>query len=134
MKHKDVYMQVLRIFLCEVICILIMLAVYFLLDKFSPAVLLGTLAGGLLAIGNFLFLSISVSKAVDRAAEHGEDAAKAKLSIQRDSIVRKIVLLVLYVLLLKSGSCDLLATILPLVFVQLGVYITGLFRKGGAKK
>ena len=135
MKHKDVFLQVLRIFLCEVGCIGVMLLIYSLMEKLDRAVLLGALLGGLVAIGNFLTLSITVSKAADKAEAGGEGAAaKATVAVQRSSILRKIALIIIYVLLLKSGYCDLLATILPLIFVQGSIYMTEFFRKDGAKK
>lgn len=132
MRNKDVLKQVLLIFACEAACTCIMLAIYALMGKLDNTVMLGALAGGLVAIGNFLFLSISVSRAADRAKEGGEEAAaKATVSIQRNSILRKVALIVIYIILLKSGYFDLLATILPLVFVQVSIYLTEFFRKGG---
>lgn len=133
-KNKAVLLQVLRIFLCELVCIAVMLAVYYFINKLSPAVWLGALAGGLVAIGNFFFLSIAVSRAADRAEAGGKEAAvKATVSVQRNSVLRKIVLIVIYIILLKSGYFDLPATVLPLVFVQVSIYVTEFFRKGGAK-
>lgn len=133
-KNKDVLLQVLRIFLCELLCIAVMLAVYYFMGKLESDVLLGSLAGGLVAIGNFLFLSIAVSRAADKAEAGGEGAAaKATVSVQRNSILRKIALIVIYIILLKSGYFDLLATVLPLVFVQASIYVTEFFRKDGVK-
>ena len=134
MRNKDVLKQVLLIFACEIACICVMLAIYALMSKLDAAVLLGALAGGLVAIGNFLFLSISVSRAADRAQRDGaEAAAKATVSVQRSSILRKVALAIIYIILLKSGYFDLLATILPLVFVQVSIYLTEFFRKDGEK-
>ena len=134
MKHKDVLKQVLLIFLCELVCIAIMLGVYAFMQKLNISVWLGALAGGLVAIGNFLFLSIFVSRAADKAAGGGEKAAaKATVSIQRNSVFRKIALIVIYIILIKSGYFDMLATVLPLVFVQVSIYLTEFFRKGGEK-
>lgn len=132
MRNKDVLKQVLLIFACEISCICVMLAVYFLTNQLDASVLLGALAGGLAAIGNFLFLSISVSRAADKAQRGGEEAAaKATASVQRNSILRKAALAIIYIILLKSGYFDLLATILPLVFVQVSIYLTEFFRKDG---
>lgn len=134
MRNKDVLKQVFLIFACEAACTCVMLAVYTLINKLDSTVLLGALVGTLVAIGNFLFLSISVSRAADRAASGEEGAAaKAAVSIQRNSILRKVALVIIYILLLKSGYFDLLATILPLVFVQASIYLTEFFRKGGGK-
>lgn len=135
MRRKDVLLQVLRIFIGEAICIAIMILFYSLLNKLDASVLLGALVGGILAIGNFFFLSIAVSKAADRAAESGseKEAAKAAISVQRSAVVRMLVLLALYFLLLKSGRFNPIATVLPLIFVQLSIYVTEFFRKDGEK-
>lgn len=136
MKHKDVLMQVLHIFLCEVGCIGVMLLVYSLMEKMDKGVLLGALLGGLIAIGNFLFLSICVSRAADKAAkaQTKEAAAKATLSVQRNSLMRKFALIAIYILLLRSKCLAPLPLILPLVFVQASIYILEFFRKDGGKK
>ena len=71
-------------------------------------------------------------KAVCFAAETG-DAAKAKLSVQSSSVIRMLVMAALYIVILKSGKCDPLAAILPLVFVQISISVTEFFRKEAAK-
>lgn len=135
MKNKDVLIQVLYIFLCEAACIGVMLLIYGLMDKLDSSVLLGALVGGLIAIGNFLVLSIAVSRAADKAAkaETEDAAAKATVAVQRNSLLRKIALIVIYIVVLKSGYFNLLTTVLPLIFVQASIYILGFFRKGGDK-
>lgn len=132
MKNKDVFLQILRVFLGEVVLVLLMLGVYALLDKLSPAVLLGAGLGALIAIGNFIALSISVSLAADRAANTG-DAKKAQLALQSGTILRMLVLAGLYILILKSGKCDPIATVLPLLLVQMSLRLTEFFRKDGEK-
>lgn len=135
MQKKDVLRQVLRVLIGEVICVALMLAVYAIMHKLATPVLLGALVGSLIAIGNFLFLSIGVSRAADRAAanETEDAAAKATISVQRNSMLRMVALLVIYIIVLKSGYFDILASILPLVFVQVSIYLTEFFRKGGEK-
>jgi len=131
-QNKDVLKQILRVFLGELVLILLMLGVYLLLDKFSARVLLGAVLGGLLAIGNFVALSIAVSLAADRAQRTG-DAKRAQLSLQGGTLLRLLVLAGLYIVILKSGKCDILASILPLAFVQVSITLTEFFRKDGEK-
>ena len=134
-KNKDVLLQVLYVFLFEAVCIGLMLLIYGLSKKLDLSVIYGALAGGLLAIGNFFFLSVSVCHAVDCAEEEKNDTAaqKAALAVQRNSVLRKIILIGLYILLFKSGYFNILSALLPLVFVQAGVYVLGFFRKDGAR-
>ncbi len=134
MRNKDILLQVLRVFIGEAVCTAIMILFYFLLHKLDASVLLGALAGSILAIGNFFFLSLSVAKAADRTTSGGEAAAaKAKVSIQRSSTMRMLVLLALYFLLLKTGYFSPLAAVLPLLFTQVSIYVTEFFRKDGDK-
>ena len=56
---------------CVALCIAAMLAVYALAGYYTTEVLVGALIGFVLAMGNFLALSITVSNALDRAANGG---------------------------------------------------------------
>ena len=49
-------------------------------------------------------------------------------------MLRLIVLAAVYIVVLKTTTLDPLAAVLPLVFVQLSIYITEFFRKDGEKK
>ena len=129
-QNKAVLRQILRVFLGEVVMILLMLLVHLLLDRLNKAVVLGAVLGGLLAIGNFIALSISVSLAADQAQETG-DAKKAQLTLQGGTLVRLLVVAGLYIVILRTGVCDVLSSILPLVFVQFSITLTEFFRKGG---
>ena len=71
-KHRDVLQQASRLAVAVALCIAAMLAVYALTGHFTNAVLLGALIGFVMAMGNFLSLSITVSNAMNRAANGGE--------------------------------------------------------------
>ena len=67
-KNRDVLRQVGGLAVALLVCIAVMLAVYALLGRLDRLVLLGAVFGWILAVGNFLSLSITVSNALDRAA------------------------------------------------------------------
>ena len=67
-KNRDVLRQVGGLAVALLVCIAVMLAVYALLGRLNRLVLLGAVFGWILAVGNFLSLSITVSNALDRAA------------------------------------------------------------------
>jgi len=73
-KHRDVLQQASRLAVAVALCIAAMLAVYALTGHFTNAVLLGALIGFVMAMGNFLSLSITVSNAMNRAAHRGAAA------------------------------------------------------------
>ncbi len=129
-KQRDVLRQAAVLAALTAAGVLLMWAVYFVAGRFDTRVLLGGALGWALAVGNFLVLSITVSNAVDRAAR-GDGAAKAQLEIQLSGVVRPLVLAGIYYLLFRSGACELLSTVLPLVIAQVAVKFVGFFCKDG---
>ena len=65
--------EILLLIFGELVVSLIVAGVYLLLQKFSYAVVTGCLLGSTVAILNFVILSVSVNRAIDKAmAERGE--------------------------------------------------------------
>ena len=78
-------------------------------------------------MGNFLSLSITVSNAMNRTA-NGGSPQKAQLEIQTSSVVRPVILVIIYILLFRVELCDPLAAILPLLFAQVCIKLIDFFR------
>lgn len=131
-KHRDIFEQTGRLAVAVALCIAAMLAVYALAGRFDNAVLIGALAGFVLAMGNFLSLSITVSNALDRAA-NGGSPQKAQLEIQTSGVVRPVVLVIIYILLFRAKLCDPVAAILPLLFAQVCIKLIEFFHKEPTK-
>lgn len=131
-KHRGIFEQTGRLAVAVALCIAAMLAVYALAGRFDNAVLIGALVGFVLAMGNFLSLSITVSNALDRAA-NGGSPQKAQLEIQTSSVVRPVVLVIIYILLFRAKLCDPVAAILPLLFAQVCIKLIEFFRKEPTK-
>ena len=74
------------------ICAALVFAGFCIFDKFSPALLIGTVLGYAIAIGNFYFTSVGVTLAV----ETGDEVA-AKRKLRSSYIIRTIVILALLV-------------------------------------
>ena len=132
-KHRDVFAQASRLAVAVALCIAAMLAVYALAGHFTNAVLLGAMIGFVLSMGNFLSLSITVSNALDRAA-NGGSPQKAQQEIQTSSVVRPVVLVIIYILIFRAKLCDPLAAILPLLFAQVCLKLIDFFRKDDSSK
>lgn len=127
-KHREILRQVGRLTVALAICVAVMLVVYALLGAFTREVLLGAVAGMILAIGNFVSLSITVSNAVDRAARDN-DPQRAQLSIQASGVIRLLVLAAIYILLFRAKVCDPVAALLPLLMAQAVLKLVEFFRK-----
>ena len=124
-KHRDVLQQASRLAVAVALCIAAMLAVYALTGHFTTAVLLGALIGFVMAMGNFLSLSITVSNAMNRAANGG---SPQKAQMETSSVVRPVILVIIYILLFRAELCDPLAAILPLLFAQICIKLIDFFR------
>lgn len=133
MNKKSNYRDVLYLAVGEVAAAAAVVAVYSLIGAFSYKVVAGALLGAVVAVFNFLYLSFSVNRAVDRfmalrgeremddeeaekfAAEHvGEIQNAQKLSY----IVRTFTMLGALVLAFLSKRFDVIATVVPLLLFQ----------------
>lgn len=126
--HKDILHQVGRLAIALAFCVGMMLGVYALLGAFTHSVLIGAGIGYVLAVGNFISLSITVSNALDRAARDNNPQG-AQLSIQASSVIRLLVLAGIYILLFRSHICDPVAALLPLLMAQVVLKLVEFFRK-----
>lgn len=127
-KYRKIAQQMLRLSLATAACVAAMLGVYALLGACTRQVVLGAVAGLALALGNFFFLSVTVSNALDRAARDGEPR-RAQLSIQLSGTARLVALALIYVALFRAGFCDPVAALLPLIFAQIAIKFVEFFRK-----
>ena len=130
--RKLVFRETAVVAIGQVICVAAMIGICALLGIYSRAVLLGGIFGGILAVLNFFFMAISAMMAADKAEE--QNVAGGKLTVQLSFIVRMAVLFIVLFALIKSGLCDSLASVLPLVFTRPILSIGEFFRKSGEKK
>ena len=113
------------------LCTAVMVGVFAMLGKYDVSVLLGGAAGALLAVGNFFFMAVGITLAADKAEKQEVNAGKV---LARNSyMLRLLVLAVLLFACAKSGIFNLIALVLPLVFVRPTLTISEFFRKTGEK-
>ena len=128
--RKLVLKETAVIALGEAICVAAMWAVYYLLDKFSLSVLLGGLVGLLVATGNFFALAVAATLAADRA--EAQDVEGGQQLMRSSYPLRLLAMAVILFLCAKSGIFDVIALVLPLLFVRPILTISEFFRKKGA--
>ena len=107
--------------------VLLMEIVFALLGRFDRSVLLGGLVGGLLAILNFFFMAVNVNQAADRAAD--QDVKAGKSLIHTSYATRMVVIFIVLFACVKSGLCDVFASVIPLLFVRPVISIAEFIRK-----
>lgn len=128
--RKLVFKETAIIAIGEAVCVALMCAVYALIGKFSVAVMLSGLVGLLVATGNFFALAVVATLAADRA-EAGDSLAGQKL-MKSSYPIRLLAMAVVLILCARSDYFDVLALVLPLVFVRPVLTVAEFFRKKGA--
>lgn len=129
----------------ELLVSLAVIGIYLLLNKFSYAVVGGCLLGSAVAIFNFVFLSVAVNRAIDRAmaqrkeGEMSEEEAAAfaqenQAAVQRAAtssyLLRQILMVsVLVCAFLLDGWFDVIATLVPLLMFRPLITVCGLWKK-----
>lgn len=128
--RKLVLKETAVVLLGEGVCVAAMLGIYALLGYFDIAVLLGGIAGAVVAAANFFFMAMMTQLAADRAEQ--QDVEGGKKLLKASYPIRLIVLALVLIACGKSGVFDILALVLPLVFVRPILMIAEFFRKKGA--
>ena len=107
----------------------LMCLVYGLLGQYNLSVLLGGMVGFLVATGNFFSLALVSTLASDKA-EAGDPEGGQKL-MKSSYPLRMLVMAGILFICAKSGVFDVIALVLPLVFVRPVLTVREFFRKKG---
>lgn len=129
--RKYVFKETLTVAVGEAICVAVMLGVFALLGKFDRSVVLGGILGGLIAVANFFFMAVGTALAADKA--ESQDVKGGQAIISSSYTIRMIVMAVLLFAAVKSGFCNVFASVIPLVFVRPVLTLGEFFRKSGDK-
>ena len=127
--RKIVFRETAIIAIGEFICSGIMVGIFAALGYFQWNVLWGALAGTAVMIANYFFMAVTVSLAADRA-QRGE-VQQAKKMVQLSSTVRLVAMGLTLFLGIKLGA-NVIALVLPLVFVRPVLTVAEFFQKKGA--
>ena len=126
-----VFKETAIILVGELIFLPLMLLIFFLAGHFDRTVVYGGLAGAVLAVANFFAMAMSTSVAADKAAQ--QDVKGGQATMQTSFILRQLLLFGALILCAKSGVMNLLALVLPVLFVRPIITIAEFFRKKGGK-
>lgn len=129
--HKIVFKETAIILIGELIFVPLMALVFFLAGHFDRTVVFGGIAGGLLAVANFFLMALSTNVAANKAIH--EDVKGGQATMQTSYILRQVLLFGALVLCAKSGVMNLLALVIPVLFVRPIITIAEFFRKKGGK-
>ena len=109
------------------LCSAAMVGIFALLGKFDSAVLLGAIVGAAAASLNFFFMAVIAMMAADKAQQQNIKGGEAL--IRGSYPIRMAVLFLVLFAFAKSGLCNPIALVVPLIFVRPTITIAEFFRK-----
>ena len=127
--RKIVFQETAVVAIGEAICVALMIAVFAMLGHFDRTVLIGGIAGGVLTVANFFFMAVGTSLAADKA--ENQDVKGGKAVIKSSYALRMLLLFVVMFACVKSGLCNVIALVVPLIFVRPVLSLAEFFRKKG---
>ena len=116
----------------EAICTALMVGVFALAGYYNTGVLIGGIVGAVMAVGNFYFMAVAADAAADKAVNG--DVKGGKELVKASFRMRLLVMAGLLFLFAKSGICNLIAMIVPLVLTRIIITVIEFFRKSGETK
>ncbi len=130
--RKYVLRQTGIVALGEAIGVGILCGIFALLSKFDTSVLLGGIVGGVVAVANFFVMAIGVNIAADKATDQNVKSAQA--TIKGSYALRMIGMVVILFAFAKSGLCNVIALVVPLIFVRFTLTLQEFFRRKPGEK
>lgn len=129
--RKYILSQSLTMLTGELLLSAVMVAAFAVLGYYENGVLLGAVAGSLIATLNHTVLIIGVLSASQKA--ENQDVKGGQAAIQLSYMGRLIGLFLILVICAKSGVFNLLALVIPLLFARPVLMISDHFnkKKGG---
>ncbi len=111
----------------EVVGVAAMIGIFALLGSYDTTVLLGGIVGGVMTVLNFFVMALFVNIAADKAV--GQNPAGGKATIRASFIGRMAVLFLVLFAFAKSGLCNPIALVVPLIFSRFTLTLAEYFRK-----
>lgn len=130
--RKYILSQTAAVLIGELVFSALMVGIFAVLGFFDRSVVLGAAAGSLIATVNHLILMLGVLAASAKAEK--QDVKGGQMLVQLSYMGRLIGLFLILVLCAKSGTFNLIALVLPLVFTRPVLTIAELFNKKGGNE
>lgn len=108
--------------IAEAILIIVMLAVYLIISKFTLNVLFAALISGAVAVLNFFVMGLTVQKAVTV-----EDDSDRRKLIRSSQLLRLLVMGVIVIICAVFPRLDIFALFIPLFFPRLFAQARGIY-------
>ena len=116
----------------EALCAGATVGVYAAIGSYDTAVLLGALVGLMMAVGNFFLMAVTAEAAADKAMN--DDVKGGKALVKTSQRARFLGMAALILVLAKTGVCDPIAMVVPLLLARPVLMVVEFFRKAGDNK
>jgi hypothetical protein len=128
MNDKQQTLRELLIFaLGELICLGLLYGAFALLGKLDSKVLLGGAIGAVTAVLNYFLMAVGVYAAAARA-EAG-DPARGRRIVSLSMAGRFLLMIAILVVGAKSGLCNVVAMVIPLLLFRVLIFVGEFFRR-----
>ena len=113
-------------------------SIVLIIKKVHPAyslilgALLGGIVGGAVAVANFFVMAIGVNMAADKA--ENQDVKGGQATIKGSYALRMIGMAVILFAFAKSGLCNVIALVIPLIFTRFTLTLQEFFRRKPGEK
>ncbi len=129
---KYVLRQTGVVALGEAVGVAAMIGIFALLGSFDTRVLWGGVVGGIVAIANFFFMAVGVGIAADKAEKQNVKGGQA--TIKLSYALRMAGMAIVLFAFAKSGICNVIALVVPLIFVRFTLTMQEFFRRKPGEK
>ena len=116
----------------EVLCASATAGVFAGIGYYNASVLWGVLAGLVMAVGNFFLMAVTAEAAADKAMN--DDVKGGKALVKTSQRARLFGLAILIFVLAKTGVCNPIAMVVPLLLARPVLMVVEFFRKAGDVK
>lgn len=132
MNNKNpIFQESLRVAVSTLIMLALMFGIFLISGHFSLKVVWSGFTGWFLTVANFFFMCVAI---INHTDETETNVQKAAMAIRTSYILRSAVLLILLIVLLKSGHFHPVATLVPLLFTKPAVMLDNtLFKSRNGK-
>ena len=130
--RKFIVKKLIMLGISECVIVALMSLVFVALDKFDVTVVIGGLAGSVLAVANFFFLAMAADSAADSAV--AQDVKTGKNKMRTSYMTRMIVIFAILLILAKTGVANPIALVVPFFVVRPLIMVDEFFRKPKEKK
>lgn len=128
MNDKQQTLRELLIFaLGELVCLGLLYGAFALLGKLDSKVLLGGAIGAVTAVLNYFLMAVGVYAAAARA-EAG-DPARGRRIVSLSMAGRFLLMIAILVVGAKSGLCNVVAMVIPLLLFRVLIFVGEFFRR-----